>query len=162
MTFLVRFILALSLLAALCLASWKRNAIFIDEPTLFGDTAAKSPYKSRVHNNLGSGLLNQERIKEALHEYEYAIILDPQNTDAYYGLALAYERDGRIQAALLLYQETLALDPGRLPAKRNLAMLYYESGLRDQSRREYESIIQISPNSAEAAFARKMLEMIQH
>jgi tetratricopeptide (TPR) repeat protein len=144
------------------LTAWKRNVIYIDEPTLWGDTAAKSPNKSRIHNNLGSGLLNSGRIKEAIPEYEYAIHLDPLNTDALYGLAIAYDSIGGRHDAILLYQQTLALAPGRLPAKRNLAMLYYESGLIDQSRREYESIIQNFPNSEEAAFARKMLELIKH
>ncbi len=162
MVFIVRFILVLSLLAALCLASWKRNAVYIDEPTLWGDTAAKSPYKSRVHNNLGSGLLNHGRIKEAIPEYEYALKLDPQNVDSLYGLAIACDKVGRRADALLLYQKTLAMDPGRLPARRNLAMIYYESGLIDQSRREYQSIIQDFPNSEEAAFAGKMLDLIQH
>ena len=157
-----RFLISIPLLVLLCTASWVRNALYVDEPTIWRDVITKTPNKSRVYNNLGAGLLNTGKLPEAAIAYERAILLDPRNTDAVYGLAVAYYGMGRNREALSLYERTLALDPGRRAAKRNVAMMYYESGQRDKARREYESIIQMFPYSEEAVFARKMLLMIGH
>jgi len=54
-----------------------RNMIWRNEVTLWEDVVKKSPYKARPHTNLGSYYEKQERLDDAVREYQTAIKLQP-------------------------------------------------------------------------------------
>jgi len=138
-----------------------RSFCYVDEAALWQDTILKSPQKARPHNNLGHALKNAGRLDEAAHSFERAIELNPDYPDALNNLSTIYNSTGRKQDALDLLRRTLSLNPGHLQAKYNLALQYYEMGLFSDAVREYSQLIEISPYSKEAAFARQMLLLIQ-
>ncbi|HLY95694.1 MAG TPA: tetratricopeptide repeat protein, partial [Sideroxyarcus sp.] len=55
-----------------------RNQVYATEISLWQDTAMKSPYKARVHNNLGHAYLLAQRPDEARREFATALQLDPR------------------------------------------------------------------------------------
>lgn len=63
-----------------------RNQIYVSEIVLWEDTAAKSPRKARVHNNLGYAYLLAERCEPAQREFALALQLDPLDIKARYNL----------------------------------------------------------------------------
>lgn len=50
------------------------------------DTAAKSPHKARVHNNLGCAYLLADRREEARREFATALQIDPQQIQSRFNL----------------------------------------------------------------------------
>lgn len=55
-----------------------RNQAYQDEVALWEDTAAKSPGKARVHNNLGYAYMQAGRKNEAEKEFRAALEIDPE------------------------------------------------------------------------------------
>jgi tetratricopeptide (TPR) repeat protein len=157
----VRRFLLPAILSLLIASAWMRASLYSDELDIWKDAAEKSPNKARPRNNYGHALKEAHRLDEALREFEQAVLLDPDYTDALNNLATVYGSIGRKTEALALLQKTLTLDPGHLQAKYNLAINYYEMGMYPDSVREYEDIIAIAPDSKEAAFGRIMLNVIR-
>ena len=152
---------ALALLAALCVTTLIRSAIYDSEVSLYTDVVAKSPNKARPSNNLGDALKKAGRFEEAGPRFERALALQPDYPDALNNLATIYGSSGRREDALLLLTRALALDPGHRQARFNLAMTYYERGMLAEADQQYAILMQIAPQSSEAASAWKMRAMIQ-
>lgn len=74
------FIIALLLICGLLTV--QRNQDYRNEIALWEDTALKSPYKSRVHNNLGYAYLQAGREADAEREFIAALQIDPQLPEA--------------------------------------------------------------------------------
>jgi hypothetical protein len=68
-----------------------RNRDYFTEILLWEDTVKKSPYKARVHNNLGYAYLMSHRNIEAKREFLIALKMDPGLYKARYNL---YRADG--------------------------------------------------------------------
>jgi len=78
-----------------------RNRDYVTEISLWEDTLKKSPYKARVHNNLGYAYLLAHRNREARHEFITALKIDPSLYKARYNL---YRVDDEISATAITYQ----------------------------------------------------------
>jgi Flp pilus assembly protein TadD len=156
-----RFIVTAALLAVLSAVTISRSAIYKDEVSLYTDIVAKSPNKARPHNNLGDALKKAGRFDEAGPCFERALQLQPDYPDALNNLATIYGSSGRRQEALQLLSRALALDPGHRQARFNLAITFYEQGMLAEAEQQYAILVQTAPQSKEAAFAGKMLRMIQ-
>ena len=78
-------------------------------------------YHGPAHNNLGVVYLNQGKLYEAAHEFEWARKLMPGHPDPRMNLALALERGGRIDEALATYESALEVYPSHLPTIQALA-----------------------------------------
>lgn len=154
-------IVSLFLIILLCATTWIRNVDYRDRVTLWRDIAAKSPNKSRAHNNFGQALQGSGNNDEAVRQYELALQLDPENFKALSNLAIIYDFAGRINDAIILYEKALSLNSSYIPARCNLALLYFRKGLLEDANREFSALIESSPGSKDAAFARNMIELIQ-
>lgn len=64
--------------------SFKRNQIWSDKVAFVEDNARKSPYKSRVFNNLGFNYHQRGLMNEAMEAFTRAIILKPTNHMGYH------------------------------------------------------------------------------
>jgi tetratricopeptide (TPR) repeat protein len=60
----------------------RRNEVYRSEIALWEDTAAKSPGKARVHNNLGYAYERAGRFGEARESYHRALAIDPGHARA--------------------------------------------------------------------------------
>ena len=58
-----------------------------------------SPQLPEAHVNMGFALLGLKRVKEARDFFDGATVLRPDQANAYYGLALAYEASGDLPMA---------------------------------------------------------------
>jgi tetratricopeptide (TPR) repeat protein len=75
-----------------------RNRDYASEISLWEDTAKKSPYKARVHNNLGYAYLLAHRNIEARREFLTALKMDPSLYKARYNL---YRVDDEIYSSTI-------------------------------------------------------------
>ncbi|MDH4162076.1 MAG: tetratricopeptide repeat protein [Nitrospirota bacterium] len=90
----MRTILSILILLALTASTVHRNTAWNTLLSLWEDCAAKSPDKSRTHNNLGNCNLLLGRYFPAIEEYRRAVALDPANMEAYYNLATTLDIAG--------------------------------------------------------------------
>ena len=58
-----------------------------------------APEMPEAHGDMGFALLGLGRVKEALDSFDGATVLRPDQANAYYGLALAYEASGDLATA---------------------------------------------------------------
>ncbi len=87
----------------LTIAAVQRNSAWQTLLSIWSDSAAKSPYKSRTHNNLGNCHLLLNRYFPAIAEYQQAVALDPENMEAQYNLATTLDKVGLYSPAIQPY-----------------------------------------------------------
>jgi len=93
-------------------ASYARNSDWKNEETLWKDVVAKSPAKARPHANLGTVYGGQERVDDAIREFEAAIALTPEQPETLSNLVILYVTAGRQQQAATACGSLLKMDPG--------------------------------------------------
>ena len=116
---------ALGLLCVL-LAVWSavRVEAWRDPVQLWGDNAAKTPLKARVHGQLGKACLETGQRDCAWRAFARAVALDPSRVDAENGLAsVLIDLDGDLPRAEEQLRTLLARDPDNVPALVNLGVV---------------------------------------
>ena len=73
-----------------------------------------------VHNSLGSALLQEGRVDDAIVEFEYVLRAKPDNPDAHNNFGNAWLEKGRVAEALSHYRRALELRPNFSVAQQNL------------------------------------------
>ena len=104
------------------LLAMKRSLDYRSEINLWQDTVRKSPYKSMVHNNMGTAYLSKERLKEARKSFEVALALSPSSTDPYINMGHIDARNKEWDKAKLKYDLALKLGANR-------SQVFFNSGL---------------------------------
>ena len=104
------------------LLAMKRSLDYRSEINLWQDTVRKSPYKSLVHNNMGTAYLSKERLKEARKSFEVSSALSPSSTDPYINMGHIDARNKEWDKAKLKYDLALKLGANR-------SQVFFNSGL---------------------------------
>lgn len=104
------------------LLAMKRSLDYRSEINLWQDTVRKSPYKSMVHNNMGTAYLSKERLKEARKSFEVSSALSPTSTDPYINMGHIDARNKEWDKAKLKYDLALKLGANR-------SQVFFNSGL---------------------------------
>lgn len=99
-------------------------------------------------NNFGTELLKQDRLEEAVTEFQRAIELDPGYAAARLNLGYLYDRLGRTEEAITEYRKVVELDPGNVLAHNNLGVLYDNQGRYDEAIAAFEEALRINPSDA--------------
>lgn len=152
----LRIISAVVLVLALSLASYNRSALYQDKITLLTDIVAKSPNKARAHNNLGDALSAQDRQLDAIHQFLFAIQLNPYHADAHYNLGSVLYKSGRIDEAIDHYRAALELKPSA-DYHHNLGVALDARGKIDEAILHMRKALALKP---EHAIASRNLQML--
>jgi serine/threonine protein kinase/tetratricopeptide (TPR) repeat protein len=105
---------------------------------------AIDPQLADAHMWLGSGLLALGRVDEALVELREALRLDPQNGQAYQGLARAcWVGMGDFAAAIPLFERAIELNPEAGYSYLQLSMLLAWEGRLDRAREVAERAVDL-------------------
>ena len=104
---------ALGLLVALSVASFRRQAVFGSELALWTATAEVEPESFTARNNLGWALLESGRPQEALPQLQKAAALNAARPsgDPYAGAALALQALGEHQRARAAIRRAIEVEP---------------------------------------------------
>jgi tetratricopeptide (TPR) repeat protein len=84
---------------------------FITAKRLYEELLVIYPRNFELLQRIGCVLVQLGRIEESIGHLKHAISLQPGNAMAYYGLAMALDRDGDEEAALDSLQQALICDP---------------------------------------------------
>ncbi|MDO8140965.1 MAG: tetratricopeptide repeat protein [Candidatus Brocadiales bacterium] len=157
--------------------SWQtcnRSKIWFDELSLWSTTAVNSPQSSRAHNNLGVLFKKMGFVDAAMKEYNTAIQIRPDYSEAHgnlanvymdkglsildkqvlskthNNLAKAYVDEGHLKNAIAEYKKSIGISPFNETAHFNLGVTYGKLGLTNDAEIEYKNVIQLNNNNPHA------------
>ena len=92
--------------------------------------------EAKDHYLKGLELFGQDKYKEAIAEYEQALELKPQWTDAMHALAMAHMSAGTLDDAIRIGNEIVELDKEDAFAHTSLSMFYQRKGMIEEAEKE--------------------------
>ena len=111
-----------------------------------------NPYSFIFHVNMGRALLRQEKLIEALTEFNRARKLGCKLADVYCDIAYIHSRLGETEKAIKTYDEVLKIDPLFYRAHFELGEIYMNKESWDQASTEFYKVVQLRPDYALAYY----------
>ncbi|MFB3923039.1 MAG: rhomboid family intramembrane serine protease [Terriglobia bacterium] len=109
-----------------------------------------APSDERPHEELGALYLSENRVVDAIREYQEARRLSPISSRAQLGLSRAYRRQGDLAKARKLIEELVGEELETANGQRAIADLYNEERLYEDAIRHYQTALKMDPNDAVA------------
>jgi tetratricopeptide (TPR) repeat protein len=132
-------------IAALMLLTWRQEAIYRDEETLWRRTLATDENVFIAQNNLGGILLSRGRAGEAEAYFRKAIAIEPTFPEAYDNLGIVLHGAGRIDEAIESYRTAARLDPRYPIVHNNLGISLAVKGRLDEAVAEFREALRLRP-----------------
>lgn len=129
-------------------ATVKRNSVWKDDITIWGDATRKSPGSHIPYLYLGRAYYDRGRLDEAIKEYRSALNLKPEDALGHNNLGLAYYDKGLTDDAIEEFLLALSLDPGIEMAHINLGNAFVRKGRFEKAVMEYREAIRTQPDHA--------------
>ena len=150
--------------AAAAPASGQQSAAAVDErraSELKAD-AEKSPRNAQVRVALGNLYFDAERYDEAARWYSAALEIEPNDANVSTDLGIAYYYTNQPDRALQQFDRSLQIDPRHSKTLLNIGVVraWGKQDLEGAAR-AWERVVEVAPNSEEAARAKQGLEGIR-
>ncbi len=129
-----------------------RNRVYHSAESLWRDIAAVRPDNARAFENLGTVLMVEGRIHEAIPMYQRAVALDPDFVSARNNLANALAQTGRLEEAVDHYSEVLRVKPFHPDAHINRAHALDRWGRTEEAIKAYRAAARIDPTKVTREF----------
>jgi len=110
----------------------------------------KNPGDFEAHYNLASMLQANDKLEDAVKEYEEAVRLRPDDAAANNALGAALVADGQPRPATALFRIALENRPDYFDAHYNFAIALTQMGEMDQAVAEFEAALKLQPDDAGA------------
>ncbi|MBN1902671.1 tetratricopeptide repeat protein [Candidatus Sumerlaeota bacterium] len=135
------------LILSLGALSWKQQGMYRNLETLWRKTIALNSEAWLAHNNLGTLLLDQEKVDEAILHFNETIRINPGFDIAYYNLGYSHLKKGDYEKAIEYYKKAIELNPKYVNAYINLGMVYDDLGEHEQAIENYLKARNLKPES---------------
>jgi len=124
--------------------------------------AERDPKNPAPRVQLGNLYFDSERFDEAARWYTAALELNPRDVNVSTDLGIAYYYSNQPDQALAQFQKSLEIDPAHSKTLLNIGVvLAWGKQDLEGAARAWERVVEIAPNSQEAARARQGLEGIR-
>lgn len=101
------------------------------------------------HLAQGEQYLQEDKLSEAIAEFQAAIQLDPGSVEGHFRLGNAYYQQGQLDEAAAEFQKALELDSKNVDARSNLGAVYYERGEFAKAAAEFKQASSLQPDDAD-------------
>jgi tetratricopeptide (TPR) repeat protein len=142
-------IAAVFVVGLLSVFTWNRCYVFRDLEPLWRDTISKNPKAWMAHNNLGTLLARQGKIKEAIDHCREALRINPRHAYVHGALAEALAADGRLEEATYHYLQGVKLKPDFFELHNDLGLTLEKQGKVNKAEHHYAEAVRINPDFAE-------------
>jgi protein O-mannosyl-transferase len=141
-------VIALLVTLAAVGAKWTldRNRVWSDAVLLWSDCTQKSPLKARPYNNLGTALVDRNRLAEAQSCFQKAIDLKPDYGDAHYNLGYVMIQSGRREEGIRQLMEAIRLEPQNYMAHNNLGVAHLLQENYPQAVQHLQEALRLQPD----------------
>jgi tetratricopeptide (TPR) repeat protein len=113
--------------------------------TVFHKVLRKFPDLPEAHINLGFAMLGLGELKKSVKSFNYALKIQPQAADAYYGLALVAEKELEFELAMGAMRTYLHLrKDDAYVAKARAALQYWEIEIKKKNKPQNDDKISAS------------------
>jgi tetratricopeptide (TPR) repeat protein len=116
-----------------------------DSVMLFSHALAVTENNNFAHNNLGTALLDQGQVNEAIPHFQEVVKLTPANQVAQRNLATALFTAGRLDEALPHAMEAVRLNPRDATALSLLGTIWGNKGQPDQAIKFLQEAVKLAP-----------------
>ena len=117
---------------------------------IFEKVVSSSPDDILVYEKLGSLLLGQGRIKEALENFKKMISIKPDNSSAYNNIGISLNALGQLEESVKFFSKATELDPENIKVLNNLGNAFKELGRFEESNLYFQKAIDLKPDYADA------------
>jgi protein O-mannosyl-transferase len=142
-------VLCAALLTSLTILTWRQSAMYTNAETLWRTTIERNPKAWMAHNNLGTVLLQQGQVDEAIVHFRKAFEIKADNLEARANLASALLHKGELDEAIAQYYKAIEIKPDSALAHYDLANVLLQKGQVDEAIAHYEKAIEIKPDDAD-------------
>ncbi|MFA5059166.1 MAG: tetratricopeptide repeat protein [Candidatus Omnitrophota bacterium] len=139
-----------AVVAVFSVLTYVRNDLWSNGLRFMQDVVAKSPQKSRPHNNLGYFYFSKGKFQEAQAEYLKALSLDPDYFTARYNLAMVYLETGNIREAEKLLLNLAGQYPDHSSVCLGLGLVAQKKGDFDAAMDSFNRAISLDKFNASA------------
>jgi len=123
-----------------------QSAMYKDAETLWRTTLSAEPHSWMARNNLGTELLDQGRLNEALSYFEQALEKNPNKAEIYNNIGNTLLQLGRVDESFSPLQKALELDPNRPDVRSNLGNALLRTGRLEESIIQLRAALNIKPD----------------
>ena len=110
--------------------------------------------------NLGTALMGQGRLEEAIASYQQALALNPDYGEVHSNLGIALRDQGRLEDAVVSYQRALTLKPDLAEAHSNLGIALRDQGRFEEALASFNRALERRPDFAEPHFHRALCRLL--
>ncbi len=142
--------IAVVLLAALGVRTWRQAEVWHDTASLWRATLAVNPRAAVAYYGMAGLLASQGRLDEAIHDYRRALKLRPDYVNAHTELGHLLVQRRRLAAAAAHYRKAIAARPDAAADHNNLGNVLAQQDNLVAARRHLEQALRLQPNFAEA------------
>ena len=109
-----------------------------------------NPMDSKIHHQLGIGLLRQGQYEKAVQMLERCLEFDPLHEQAQFALGDAYFHLELYECAFNAYKQTLHINPHNIDAYHHLGLVYEQQGDIETAKGYWEDVLKVKPTHQEA------------
>jgi protein O-mannosyl-transferase len=118
--------------------------------SLFRHTMAMTKNNDVAYNNLGTALMGQNRLEEAMGNFRQALQIRPDYPEANNNLGIILVTKDNPGEAVRYFQEALRTRPDYADARLNLGVALVSLGRPDEAMQQYLEVLRWSPDDVEA------------
>ncbi len=138
------------LIAGMGVLTWSQASLYKDMETLFSDAVKKNPQAATAHYNLARALVDRGQIDRALHHYQMASRLNPNDSLTRLGQGVCLLHLGDTAGAEAQWRAALEIDKDSTEAHVNLAVLCIQEKQWDEAIAHCEAALQRRPALTDA------------
>ena len=143
---------AVIVLFGLGFLTWRQVQVWHDPERLWSYVLSTTGESLFARNNLGNALAAEGRFDEAVDQFQRALRIDPNDSDAVYNLGNALARQGNFEAAGKQLQYALQINPRNAMAAYDLGNVRARQGRFDEAMNQFERALKTDPGLAKAHY----------
>jgi protein O-mannosyl-transferase len=138
------------LLAGLGWLTSLQCATYVDAETLWRTTLARNPGCWMAYENLGGVFMRANRADLAVPQFQRALDINSEDTEAMNELGVAVMQQGQTEQALALFARALEIAPNKAETHINLGVALLQKGQPEKAANHFQHAAQIEPRNAQA------------
>ena len=141
-------------LAVMAFLSWRQCGYWENNHKLLNHALKVTRNNYLAHINLGSVLLTEGKIHEAIYHYNRANQIMPNNIMVYNNRGKAHAGLGLYESATADFGEAIRLNPDHADSYYNRGIIYHQLGRYQPAVQDFTETIRLQPDNALAYFNR--------
>lgn len=129
-----------------------RNTAYAGELGMWRNILNTRPNNDRAAFNIGTLLMDQNRLEEAKVAFERTILIRPDWPDPYYNLGKTLQKMGHPDQAARKYELALRINPGIAEIHNDLANLLTQADRLEEAIGHYREAMRLDPKYARAPY----------